>query len=325
MCTAVSFRTPDLYVGRTLDAESTLGEEIVICPRHSLLSLRNAPPVRSEQAIIGIAHMEGDTPLWYDGMNRAGLCMAALRFPDFSARFPFPVAGRLTLTTFELIPWVLGSCSTVAEVRERLEGVILSAEDYSDRLPCAPLHWMLADERETVVLEQTERGLHLYDDPVQVLTNSPPLPDQLRSLTSYAALSPDPPRGTCLPGVEPTPFSEGLGSEGLPGGLSSPARFLRAAFTAAHALREGDADRRLLQCFHVMGSVEQVEGCCRTWNGGLERTQYTVCYDTKRLTCCYTTYENRQINAVSLRPAAEDGTGLVRYPLRHETDIRVQG
>lgn len=41
MCTALAYKTKDFYFGRTLDYESSYGEEIVITPRQYPFAFRN--------------------------------------------------------------------------------------------------------------------------------------------------------------------------------------------------------------------------------------------------------------------------------------------
>lgn len=41
MCTAATYKTNDFYFGRTLDYESSYGEEIVIMPRNFPLNFVN--------------------------------------------------------------------------------------------------------------------------------------------------------------------------------------------------------------------------------------------------------------------------------------------
>ena len=42
MCTAITYRTKDFYMGRTLDYEFSYGEEIVITPRRFPIALNEA-------------------------------------------------------------------------------------------------------------------------------------------------------------------------------------------------------------------------------------------------------------------------------------------
>lgn len=80
MCTAVTYQTNHFYFGRTLDYESSYGEEIVILPRKFPLSFLHRGTVTQHYAIMGIAHVANQYPLFYDAINEKGLCMAGLNF-----------------------------------------------------------------------------------------------------------------------------------------------------------------------------------------------------------------------------------------------------
>lgn len=69
MCTAVSYKVNDLYFGRTFDYEASYGEEIVFMPRKYPFNFRYAGNMQEHFAIIGMAHMAENIPLYYDAMN----------------------------------------------------------------------------------------------------------------------------------------------------------------------------------------------------------------------------------------------------------------
>ena len=80
MCTAITYQTKQLYFGRTLDYECSYGEQVTITPRNYPFDFHHAGPVHTHYAIIGMAHVAGGYPLYYDAVNETGLCMAGLNF-----------------------------------------------------------------------------------------------------------------------------------------------------------------------------------------------------------------------------------------------------
>ena len=78
------------------------------------------------------------------------------------------------------------------------------------------------------------------------------------------------------------------------------------------------------QFFHILGSVEQQRGCCDVGDGKYEITLYTSCCNASKGIYYYTTYENRQITAVDMHHEALASTGLVRYPLIQEQQVKMQ-
>ena len=81
MCTAITFQTRDHYFGRNLDFEHGFGEKVVITPRNYPFTFRNTGRLNTHYAIIGMAVVDNNYPLYFDGTNEAGLSMAGLYFP----------------------------------------------------------------------------------------------------------------------------------------------------------------------------------------------------------------------------------------------------
>ena len=106
-----------------------------------------------------------------------------------------------------------------------------------------------------------------------------------------------------------------MGALGLPGDLSSQSRFVRASFVKMNSLCGTGEGESVNQFFHILGSVEQVRGCCEVEPGEYEITQYTSCCNADRGIYYYTTYGNRQITGVDMRKENLDGKELIVYPL----------
>lgn len=319
MCTAISWRG---LFGRTLDLEYSYDETVTIAPRHFPLPFRRMPALQAHHAIIGMAYVSEGYPLFYDACNEKGLAMAGLHFPG-NAFYPQPQADAENIAPFELIPWLLGQCADVAEAEEWLKNLHLAAIPFSDALPLSPLHWMLSDGKRTLVIEAVAEGLKMYDNPIGVLTNNPPFPQQCAQLTHFMQLTCEPPQNRFAPGLALVPDSRGMGALGLPGDASSASRFVRAAFVRGNALPAA-GDAAISQFFHILGAVEQQEGCVQLADGKFEKTIYTSCCVPARGLYCYTTYENRQITAVRLDAANAGGERLIRYPLCRREQLRYE-
>ena len=80
MCTAVTYKTKDFYFGRTLDYEFSYGDDVTITPRNYPFHFIEEGNIDTHYAIIGMAHVTENYPLYYDGVNEKGLAMAGLNF-----------------------------------------------------------------------------------------------------------------------------------------------------------------------------------------------------------------------------------------------------
>ena len=314
MCTAVTYKTRDFYFGRTLDYEFSYSEEVTVTPRNFPFLFRHMEPGRGRYAMIGMARVSEGIPLYFDAVNEKGLAMAGLNFVGY-AKYGKEVPDRDNVAHFELIPWLLRQCATVEEAKRLLERVNITDTAFSRELPPAQLHWLLADRESSITVEAVEEGLRVYPNPVGVLTNNPPFDQQLFRLNDFMNLSPEEPDNRFTPRLSLKAYSRGMGALGLPGDLSSQSRFVLAAFVKENS-RSGNGEWESVgQFFHILGAVEQVNGCCRVGEDAWERTLYTSCCNGSKGVYYYTTYENRQITAVDMHRENLDGSELIRYPL----------
>ena len=310
-------------MGRTLDYEFSYGDEITVTPRHYEFQFRHMGSVSSHYAMIGMAHVAGDYPLYYDAMNEKGLGMAGLNFVG-NADFQEVDDTRDNVAQFEFIPWILCQCATLEEVKKLLSRMNLIGTPFSPQLPTAQLHWLIADESGSLTVECMTDGLHIYDNPVGVLTNNPPFDKQLFHLNDFMHLSPKQPENTFSSDLNLQAYSRGMGALGLPGDLSSASRFVRVAFTKLNSRSGGSENESVSQFFHILGSVDQQRGCCEVADGKYEITLYTSCCSADTGIYYYTTYENHQISGVDMYRENLDGDTLTRYPLINGEQIHMQ-
>ena len=284
MCTSLTLPTPDgtNLFGRTLDLDTHFGEAPTLTPRRYPFSFADCYPLTRHYALLGMATvMDGTTargyPLYAEAMNEKGLCMAGLRFAESAVYAPCPQAGFLNLAPWELIPYLLGTCATVAEARAVLSDICVVDKPFSDTVGTAHLHWHIADADPThggLVVEVTSAGMAVYpDEGAGVLTNEPPYPHQvaaLRACTAHRGDTPD-----------------------LPGDYSSPSRFTRAALlrkwvmegslspqTAGDDIAKVGAASPHTQFFRILAAVSPMAGAVMTPEGKCHRTLYTCCMDT---------------------------------------------
>ena len=320
MCTAATYRTDDFYMGRTLDYEFSYGEEITVMPRNFPLSFRHGGGTDRHYAIIGMAHVADVYPMFYDAVNEKGLGMAGLNFAA-SARYSEPEDGKQNVAQFEFIPWVLSQFASLEQARSAIEKINLVGTTYDSRYPAAKMHWIIADKSGAITVEPTKGGLKIYDNAPGVLTNEPPFDMQLFNLNNYMRLSPKQPENSFSDALDLGTYSRGMGGLGLPGDLSSMSRFVRAAFTKLNSLSGSGEAESVGQFFHILGSVEQVRGCCEVAQDKYEITIYTSCFNADKGVYYYTTYNNRRITAVDMHRENLDSDSLARYPMLDKEDV----
>lgn len=319
MCTAISLAVKEHYFGRNLDFEHGFGEKITVTPRNYPFYFRHAGSVDKHFAMIGMALPYNNYPLYFDAVNECGLCAAGLNFPHF-AKYNDQAVGKDNVASFELIPWILCRCSSTGEARELLEKINITDDVFVDALPPTPLHWIISDKDGSLVLESCLDGVHIHENPIGVLTNSPPFDMQMINLTNYMGVSREEGENTFSDKLSLTPYSRGMGGIGLPGDLSSMSRFVRAAFATLNSeCADGEAES-VSQFFHILGSVSQTRGCARVGDG-FEITRYSSCCNTARGIYYYTTYENSRVCAVDMHRENLDADMIVTFDLCDKADF----
>ncbi len=325
MCTSLSLPLPNgrRLFGRTLDLDCHFGEQLTLTPRcfpfiapggRALPGTGARPGSPQPTALLGMATVVDGYPLYAEAMNETGLSVAGLRFAGnahyLPPEAPAPAGyARVELAPWELIPYLLTTCRSVAEARRALGGVRVVDIPFPARsgpIPPAPLHWHISDREAAappLVLEVSAAGHRLYEDPVGVLANNPPFPFQLAAYARTLAPKADAAIRRVLreqAGVEIASLGEVGG--GIPGDYSSPARYLRAA----HLGHRVAAYLQATACgpaapsappagpqlpdpvelfFSVMAAVSPMAGAVPTPDGGWHRTLYTLCMDPARGRC----------------------------------------
>ena len=323
MCTAATYTAKDHYFGRNLDLEFSYNQKVTIVPRNYEFNFRKVKPMKSHYAMIGMAFVVDNYPLYYDATNEKGLSMAGLNFPE-NADYKQETEGKDNVTPFEFIPWILGQCSTIEEVKELLGRINLININFSEKLPLSPLHWMISDRNESITVESVKEGLKIYDNPVGILTNNPTFDIQMFNLNNYVNVTREVPENRFSNAIALDIYSRGMGGIGIPGDLSSSSRFVKAVFTKLNSVSGTSESESISQFFHILGSVNQERGCVRLAEDTYEITIYSSCCNIDKGVYYYKTYENSQITGVDMHNENLNSQNLVSYPLIKEQQIKIQ-
>ncbi len=330
MCTAVTYSAKDHYFGRTFDWEVSYGEKLVFTPRNYPFHFRKMPVMENHYALLGIAVVAADYPLYYDAINEAGLGMAGLNFPVNTDYKEFR-EDKDNVTPFEFIPWILGQCATVQEAKKLLARINLLDLSFSEQFPLSPLHWIIVDKTQAITVECVKDGLKIYDNPVGVLTNNPPFDMQMFHLGNFRQLTN---RDDTLPGApgEPEGFaaaksgllSRGMGALGLPGDWSSISRFVRTAFVKTNSVPAETEEENVTQFFRILGTAEVPMGCVELEPDVYEISIYTSCCNLDKGMYYYKTYGNSGVGCVDMHREDLAGKSLKMYRMNRILKFRYE-
>lgn len=294
MCTAVSVNFKHFYFGRTLDLDYSFGQRVVILPRRFKLNFKCKESLVFHYAIMGMAAVKENFPLFFDAMNEKGLCFAGLRFQN-NAYYGKILENRTNLAPFELPLWILSLASSVTEAKNLLRDINIVDIPFSDELLNTHLHWIFADKTGALTVEPTKEGLSVFDNQLGVLANNPPFETMLESFKSYEF------------------DSSRLKNPLFPGDFSSKSRFARAVFVKENSYKPKTEQESLAQFFHIMNSVNVPKGCVILENGKPHFTQYTSCIDTKKGVYYYKNYENPKTHKIDMNSCNLDGDKIFSF------------
>lgn len=320
MCTGLSMMGSKHYFGRNLDLEYDFGQQVVITPREYEIKFSQEKGTANHYAIIGMASVVDNYPLFADAINEKGLGMAGLHFA-LTGSYPSAVPNaEYTVSPYEYITWVLSQCATLAEARDLVEKTTLSNVPFSANLPLSMLHWMVSDATGSFIIEPMADGLVIRDDPHNVLTNDPTFEFQTTNLNYYLNLTAGWPTDRFAPDAGLKPLGKGMGALGLPGDSSAVSRFVRIAFNSANSVCPANEPAEITQFFHLLDSVASLRGPVQTEEGKYFITRYSACMVDGDY--YYKTYENNQITRVSMSRVDLDGKELSCYSVDAPQQIK---
>jgi len=315
MCTGVRFNDNkgNFYFGRNLDWTTDYGEKVTLTPRgfcYQSALLGEITP--KSGAILGMGIIEAEKPLYFDCVNESGLAVAGLNFPGYAKYESAPVENKINVAAYEFPLWLTLNFHTVAEALDTLKNVAIVDHPINEKYPSSQLHFLLADKTSSVVLEYTERGMEIFENPVDILTNQPNYAWHRENLRNYLDLSPEMPSEIDWQTRKLTPFGTGALLENLPGGYSPTARFVRAAYLNTHYPVKSNETDNLARLFHTLEGVAMIEGAAKMKDGASEITLYTSGYSSALKTYYYKTYSDFSLKSVAFNDQPLDSAALLQ-------------
>ncbi len=249
---------------RTIEwGESNLNSKLIIAPRNYgyASTMPNGKTGLSWDSKYGFAGISvSDDRFIAEGINEAGLTAGLFYFKGYGSLAKFdPAQTANNITDMDFVRWMLSQFDTVEQVKAAIKQIKI-VPVYLDAKgnPSPTAHWRVTDKSgANIVIEIVNNGeIHFYDNPVGVLTNSPDFPWQVTNLNNYVSLQP----GTSAPvnfgDYQARSFGVGTAFAALPGDISPPARFVRAAFYVETAPAMKTNRDAVSQAFHILNNFD---------------------------------------------------------------------
>jgi len=329
-CTSIVIKTKDgspIY-GRTMEwGAFDLHTELMLIPRNLPFTseLGGGKKGMTWKNKFGFVAMNAvKRPFVTDGMNEAGLTLGVLYFPGFAKYQNFKDGEEShTLNNVDLSAYILGQFKTVQEIKEALPQLrVVYNEDIAKAFGApAPLHLVATDSTGvSIVIEYVDGKLHIYDNTVGVMTNSPPYDWHLLNLRNYPQLRAFGGHADKnINGVSLAPFGAGSGMLGLPGDVTPVSRFVRAvAFTSTmippKSVEEGVNEvSRILNNFDIPRGLVREGASPEDYH--LNFTQWSTIGDIKNKRYYWWTEFNRRMRVVDLKELNFTGNKIRSIPI----------
>ncbi len=304
MCTSIFTQTKDNkhLLARTMDYSFPLDFNVVYLPReYDWKSAADNAEHQAKYGVLGAGRSLGTSYFLADGVNEHGLAIAELYLPQKAVYQKELEDDKINLAPHEFITWALGQFKSISDLKKSLPKVNLFnvAAPLIDTI--TPLHWIVTDiTGNCMVIEPTQKMLHLKENPVGVMTNTPLLEWHIENLSNYLNVRPKQYEPEKFGEYTSHAFSQGTGTLGLPGGYTPPERFVRAAFFKEHIDQAQSELEAVTNATKILSTVQIPKGIVVTTDGKEDYSQYTgmMCNESK--TYYYTDYHNTRISKIEM-------------------------
>lgn len=298
-----------VVITRSLEFALDLKSHLRSSPRGRNISTSapNGQPGLSWKAKYGYLFLDGlNVDAAVDGMNEAGLSFEYLYLPgETQYQTVSPGQEKQAVPYMAFGDWILGNFKSVDEVRQQLPKIFVVTQ----KLPglkdtVFPLHAAIYDATgKGIVVEFIGGKMHIYDNKLGVMTNSPTYDWQMTNLRNYINLTPISPVPVIMKGITFIATGQGGGMLGLPGDVSPPSRFVKTTVLQQTALSVANASGAINLAEHIINNVDIPLGLVREARTGAvsnELTQWVVFKDLTHRKFYFRTYNDMTLREVSL-------------------------
>lgn len=308
-CTGITLKSKDgsTIVARTIEWGGTyLNSQYVIVPRgyteqsYTPAGGREGITFTARYGYVGLSVEQKEFVA--EGLNEVGLSAGLYYFPHYGKYEEYDASRKeRSIADLQLVSLLLATCKTVEDVKDTLQNVHVINIDPR----ASTVHWRFTDATgKQIVLEIIDGQTRFYDDVLGVLTNSPSFDWQMTNLNNYVNLYPGTTPTHPFGPIELSSFGAGSGFLGLPGDVTPPSRFVRAAFYQTTAPQQDTAEKAAMQGFQILNNFDIPIGIeFATGETPLDipsATQWTSATDIRNRIVYYRTMYNSTIRRIDL-------------------------
>ena len=269
MCTGIKINYEDgCVMGRTMDYEVPLNYNVLYLPKnYNFCNDLMGNPLYSKYKTIGMC-FENRDPL-KDGVNEHGLMGITNDFSGFNLYNKEVKSEKTNISSLFYLTYALANYKSVEELIEDLPNIHISTKDYKgDNVLSPDFHFMFADStKRCIVIEPKRTKLICYENPYDVMTNSPGFESHVRRLNQLLDLD---------------NLNDFNSAKDLPGGYDPISRFIKAFYLTKMNVKSNNSKEALSNSFNILAAMTMPNGFVR--NKKYNQTTFTryICsYDSK--------------------------------------------
>lgn len=323
-CTGITLRTNkgQTITARTIEwAYTPLNGMYTVVPRgytqRSFLpdGLKEGMEFTSRYGYAGVAVEQAEFVM--EGINEAGLSAGLFYFPDYGEYEDYDKTKKnKTISDFQLVSWILANFKTVDEVKAAMKNIRVVSIDRRS----STVHWRVIDESgRQIVMEIVGKQVLFHENELGVLTNSPSFDWHLKNLNNYINLFAGSAESKKMNGVTLHAFGAGSGLLGIPGDMTPPSRFIRAAFFQTNAPLLASNEETVFQAFHILNNFDIPIGVQFSNKEEIppmaSATQFTIASDLSNRRIYYRTVYNSDLRCIDLKAIRFDKVKFKAEPL----------
>lgn len=296
MCTGIKVNYEDgCVMGRTMDYEVPVNYNVLYLPRnYNFCNDLMGNPLYSRYKALGVC-FENRDPL-KDGVNEHGLIGITNTFAGSFNIYNNKVnPDKINISSLDYFNYALANYKSVDELVDDLPNIHISTRDYKGESVLSPdFHFMFADDsKRCVIVEPKRRELVYYDNPYDVMTNSPSFESHVRKLKQTLDLN---------------KLEEFNSSKNLPGGYDPTSRFIKAFYLTRMNVRSADYKEALANSYNIMAAMTMPNGFVRSkkYNHNTY-TRYICSYDSKNRLLTVKSLNNPTVYQLGFEDIGQDG------------------
>lgn len=268
MCTGIKLDyNKGAVLGRNMDFEFNVNYNILYFPRdYEYAKDLKGNSLKTKYKTLGVC-FENKDPL-KDGINQWGLTGITNDFTGFNLYSNKMNPHKLNVSSLDYMTYALASYKSVDELVKDIDNIHISTKNSDGKRVLSPdFHFCFTDSTKRCVIIEPKNGkLEVFENPYNVMTNSPGLNSHVKKLKKL---------------IDIDNLDKFNSAKNLPGGYDPSSRFIKSYYLTNTNIIPKDYKEALSHSYIILGAMALPKGFIKNKKfKDITSTLYTVVYDT---------------------------------------------